>query len=95
MSLDGNGRPGISWCSYDGTDYEIYYSRWSGHSWSPEERVTANQTSDSQPSLAFISGNIPVFVWVQTVERLSRICLRYKLGPARRPGGIAPQTGVA
>jgi len=79
ISLDAEGRPWISWCSHDGMDYEIFYTRWDGNSWSPEERATTNRVSDAQPCLSFVSGNIPVFVWVQTEGIHSRICIRYKM----------------
>jgi lysophospholipase L1-like esterase len=77
-SLDGAGRPWVSWCSHDGSDYEIYVTRWDGYSWTPEERVTTNQVSDAQPCLSFVSGNIPVVVWIQAEGSSSRVCLRYK-----------------
>ncbi|MFC2165154.1 GDSL-type esterase/lipase family protein [Acidobacteriota bacterium] len=85
ISLDGTGRPCVSWSSHDGRDYEIYFTRWDGYAWSPEERVTTNHVSDSQPCLAFVSGDIPIFVWVQTEGSHSRICLRYKLDQVWSP----------
>lgn len=79
ISLDGSGRPWVTWCSHDGMDYEIYTARWDGHSWLPEDRVTNNHISDAQPCLSFVSGDIPVFVWIQTEGSHSRVCLRYLL----------------
>lgn len=85
ISLDEAGRPWVVWCSHDSNDYEIFYTRWDGFSWTPEKRVTDNKVSDAQPCFSFVSGNIPVFVWVQTEGNYSRICLRYKLGPDWSP----------
>ncbi len=85
ISLDGAGRPWVSWCSHDGMDYEIYSAWWDGRSWSPEERVTTNRVSDAHPCLSFVSGNIPVIVWVQNEGSHSRICLRYKLKQSWSP----------
>jgi lysophospholipase L1-like esterase len=63
VSLDANGFPWITWCSFDGDDYEIYYSFWDGFKWSGQERVTENSDSDVHPHLSFTPGGTPIFVW--------------------------------
>ena len=63
VNLDANGFPWITWCSFDGDDYEIYYSFWDGFKWSGQEKVTENSDSDVHPRLSFTPDGTPIFVW--------------------------------
>lgn len=77
VSLDGAGRPWIVWSAYDGEDYEIFHSRWTGSRWTPEVPLTDNRgLSDLSPSFRFFSsGSMAVLAWSQASTG-SRICLK-------------------
>lgn len=66
VCLDANGYPWVTWCSFDGDDYEIYYSFWDGIEWSDQEKVTENSDSDSHPHLSFTPDGTPIFVWIKS-----------------------------
>ncbi len=63
--LDREGTPWITWCAYDGYDYEIAAACWTESGWRLET-ITANRTADIQPSVAFTPGNTPIFIWCKT-----------------------------
>jgi lysophospholipase L1-like esterase len=41
----------LAWSSYDGQDYEIFLTQWSGASWAGETRITDNSDADLFPTL--------------------------------------------
>jgi len=45
------GNPEVAWAWWDGTDYEIALSRWTGSSWSAWEILTDNAVDDLDPSI--------------------------------------------
>ncbi|MDQ7005991.1 MAG: hypothetical protein Q9Q40_02040 [Acidobacteriota bacterium] len=45
------GDPEVAWAWWDGNDYEIALSRWTGGSWSPWEILTDNAVDDLEPAL--------------------------------------------
>jgi lysophospholipase L1-like esterase len=80
VALDNHGFPWVVWSAYDGQDYEIYVSHWNGYTWTGENKITENMTSDSFPSITFVLGTIPFVTWSQTAGRGSAICCTYKTG---------------
>jgi lysophospholipase L1-like esterase len=78
VGLDSNGFPWITWCSFDGDDYEIYYSFWNGFQWSGQEKVTENSDSDIHPRVSFTPGGIPIFVWGKSNGIQSSLVCRLK-----------------
>jgi lysophospholipase L1-like esterase len=79
VDLDANGLPWVTWSSFDGHDYEIFYSAWNGRAWSEQERITDNTDTDTHPSLSFGSGGIPVVVWSKSSGGQNDISCRYLL----------------
>ncbi len=65
-AADPAGRPWLVWSAYDDEDYEIFWSRWNGSAWSPEEKLTDNRDADEFPSLAFIRGVGPAVIWTRS-----------------------------
>ena len=45
------GNPEVAWAWWDGTDYEIALSRWTGSGWSAWEILTDNAVDDLDPSI--------------------------------------------
>ena len=76
VSLDASGHPWVVWTAYDGEDYEIFHSQWTGARWTPESLLTDNRSlSDLSPSLCFLPGNTAFLAWSQASNG-SRICLK-------------------
>jgi len=80
--LDREGTPWITWCAFDGHDYEIAAACWTESGWR-RKAITINQTTDVQPSLAFTPGNSPVFVWCKTQQGRSGIYGRLQVEGSR------------
>ncbi len=64
--LDAAGRPRVFWSGYDGEDYEIFSSAWTGSSWADPERITDNADADLSPAAAFGAGGVTTVVWSKT-----------------------------
>lgn len=56
----------LVWSWDDGTDEEIVYSFYNGHSWSTKQRVhDNNQIPDTYPTIAIDDNQTPIIVWAQ------------------------------
>ena len=54
VTVDGQGRPWAVWEADDGTDIDVYYSRWQGQSWAPPRILSAEPDRlEHSPSLVF------------------------------------------
>jgi len=57
----------LAWVGFDGTDDEIFASRWDGQAWLPPQQVSADDTEpslyDRQPQLAVGQDGRPWVVW--------------------------------
>jgi lysophospholipase L1-like esterase len=80
--LDASGRPLVVWSGYDGNDYEIYSSSWTGNAWTDAERITDNADSDLNPAVAFVPAAGPVVVWCKSALR------GHTIGTALRAGNV-------
>jgi len=75
------------WSAYDGEDYELYYSTWSGLQWSPERKVTDNiHTADVSPCMTLFYGEVPAVAWIKSVDGRQEVWLNYKRGESWSQG---------
>jgi len=82
-AVDGRGTVWLTWSGYDGQDYRIYLSRWTGTGWATETPVSANPGPNLFPSLGFDSDGSPLVVWTRSLDRSRLVCLSsYKNGTA-------------
>lgn len=66
VALSDRGYPAVAWSSFDGTDYEIYYTAWTGTNWQVRENISRNHNaSDGQPSLVFLNDHQPAVAWTR------------------------------
>jgi len=79
-SLGPGGFPCVVWSEYDGNDYEILCSRWTGDSWAAEERITDNSDADSHPVVSHCSNKVPIIVWSKTSPMGSSVCFAFQRG---------------
>jgi len=54
LGLDRNGRPVAVWAGYTSSDhwFDLFYSVWSGNSWSARQRISIDVAADLNPTLA-------------------------------------------
>ena len=58
------GNPVVTWAWWDGSDYEIVLSRWTGSEWSAREQLTDNALDDEDPAITVTAdGGIRVTWW--------------------------------
>jgi lysophospholipase L1-like esterase len=66
VALSDMGYPAVAWSSFDGTDYEICYTAWTGAHWRERENISRNHNaSDGQPSLVFLNDHQPAVAWTR------------------------------
>ena len=66
VALSDKGFPAVAWSSFDGTDYEIFYTAWTGENWQERENISRNHgASDGQPSLVFLNDLQPAVAWTR------------------------------
>ena len=79
IALDFYSFPHVVWSSYDGDDYELYYSYWDGNKWHKEEKITNNlNTGDTFPCISLFLDEIPTVAWVKNVESKHEVWLIHK-----------------
>ena len=57
---------------FDGK-YDVFYTKWSGGSWSPPENISYTSGTSSQPAIAAKGDGSLVVVWTDTTEGYNRI----------------------
>lgn len=67
-AVDDRGTIWLAWSGYDGEDYRIYLSHWTGTGWAREIPVSQNPGCDLFPSLGFEANGNPIVVWTRTLE---------------------------
>lgn len=67
--LDTGGRPCVVWSGYDGNDYEIFTSSWTGSAWTGPGRITDNTDADLNPVAAFVPGAGITAFWSKSALR--------------------------
>jgi lysophospholipase L1-like esterase len=72
-ALDRAGRPWIVWSRYDGEDYEVCGTQWTGAGWSGEQALTDDAGSDAWPGIVFLRGSLPVVVWTNVRGRTTSL----------------------
>ena len=55
--------PAVVWSAWDGADFEIAYSEWSGTAWSAAVLLTSNSVNDTFPRIALDGVGQPMIVW--------------------------------
>jgi len=81
IALDFYGFPHVVWSSYDGDDYELYYSYWDGNKWHKEEKITNNiNTGDTFPCISLFLDGIPTVAWVKSINCKHEVWLIHKNG---------------
>ena len=79
VTLHENGFPWVTWCSYDGQDYEIYTTSWNGEEWLEIEKITNNSTySDVEPSISLYLDSIPMISWTRAGNGERDIFISFK-----------------
>ena len=88
--LDSRGILWLAWSNYDGRDYEILLSTWTGEDWAEPARVTDDDgENDCFPSFFLARDGNPILGWASySLSRLD-VCLQ-KLGgpPSQEPQKI-------
>ena len=80
VTLNENGFPWVTWCSYDGQDYEIYTTSWNGEEWLEIEKITNNSTySDVEPSISLYLDSIPMISWTRAGNGKRDIFISFKI----------------
>jgi lysophospholipase L1-like esterase len=74
-AVDGGGTVWLTWSGYDGQDFRIYLSRWTGTGWAPEIPVSENPGPNLFPSLGFGQDGSPLVVWTRSTDRGRLVCL--------------------
>lgn len=77
LSLDpSTGEVVASWAWFDGNDYEVVYSRWTGSAWSAWEQVTTNDEDDLDPSVVMSPDGTLHFSWWRAEKEGSQVLYR-------------------
>jgi lysophospholipase L1-like esterase len=64
-AVDPFGTVWLSWSGYDGRDYGIYLTRWTGTGWAPETRVSESEGPNLFPSLGLDPDGQPLVSWTR------------------------------
>ena len=76
--------PWVVWSRYNGTDYDLVWSRWADGAWTSEEWIGAHgaQTRghDLDPDLRFGDDGLPYVAWWRDEDGLGRVYLSVFLG---------------
>ncbi|MCJ7581523.1 MAG: GDSL-type esterase/lipase family protein [Candidatus Aminicenantes bacterium] len=81
VAEDYNGHPQVVWSGFDGQDYEIFFSRWTGTQWTMAEKITDNtHCADTQPSLNLLFHTIPIVTWTSSKDGKRDIFLSVRIG---------------
>jgi lysophospholipase L1-like esterase len=67
------GSTWLAWSGYDGHDFEVFFSRWSGGALSPPLQLTRNEENDLFPALGIGRDDLPVLSWLKSREQEDRI----------------------
>ncbi len=79
VALSHMGYPAVAWSSFDGTDYEIYYTAWTGTCWQEWENISRNHNaSDGQPSLVFLNDHLPAVAWTRADAHGTDVYFSYR-----------------
>ncbi len=73
VAVDEEGLIWVAWSSYDGEDYELFFSRWDGSGWQKERRLTDNSVNDGFPSLS-LTGGFAVVGWTRSLASGNQVC---------------------
>jgi lysophospholipase L1-like esterase len=73
--VNGRGTIWLIWSGYDGQDYEIYLTHWTGTGWAREAAITDNAEADLFPSLGLNPGGELLVGWTRSSDSGRRICL--------------------
>lgn len=94
-AVDSRGTIWLTWSGYDGQDYKIYLTHWTGTGWAPETQVSESPGPNLFPSLGFDSDGYPLVIWTRPSERGRIICLNsYRYETAGRELTLEPQPGL-
>jgi lysophospholipase L1-like esterase len=63
----------LAWSGYDGQDFEIFLSRWSGKGWSAALQLTRNGENDLYPALGIGHNGLPVVSWMRPLKEGHRV----------------------
>ena len=93
-ALNSAGGPMLVWSAFDGEDYEIYFSSWTGRKWTRPKAVTHNRFhGDAQPSLVAFNG-IPAVAWTQAKGNSATVLFSYRnKGRWEKPVRLSPREG--
>ena len=95
-AVDTRGTIWLTWSGYDGGDYRIYLTHWTGTAWARESQLSENPGPNLFPSLALDADGDPLIGWTRPSERGRVICLNsYKYGAAGRELILETQAGFA
>jgi hypothetical protein len=64
ISFDGQGNAIVVWAHNTSTDYDIWYSTWSGSEWTPAEPIDTIQGHDLDPVVAYDTNGQAIALWV-------------------------------
>ncbi len=73
--VDGRGTIWLTWSGYDGHDYEIFLTHWTGAGWAREAAVTDNAEADLFPSLGLTPGGELLAGWNGSSDTGRIICV--------------------
>jgi lysophospholipase L1-like esterase len=97
-AVDAVGSIWLTWSGYDGQDYRIYLTRWTGTGWAPETAVSESEGPNLFPSLGLDADGYPLVSWTRPSAGGHAICLNsFRHGTVGRelileapPGPLSP-----
>jgi lysophospholipase L1-like esterase len=81
-AADAHGNLWVAWSRYDGNDYEIYLSCWTGQAWMKETRISDNKENDVFPAIQVEPEGKLLLSWTQSSGRGNQVCLKWLKGGA-------------
>lgn len=84
-----DGTVWLSWAGYDGGDYRIYLTHWTGSAWAPAVLVSRHPGPNLFPSLGFDADGSPLIAWTRTENGRRLTCLA-----SFRDGTAGPETDL-
>jgi lysophospholipase L1-like esterase len=93
-AADVRGTIWLTWSGYDGRDYRVYLSRWTGTGWAPAAPVSRHPGANLFPSLGFDFDGSPLVAWTRASGGGRLVCLSaYKSGTAGPETSLASPSG--
>ena len=93
-ALDAFGTIWLAWSGYDGHDFEVYLTSWTGTGWAAETRLSQRAGPNLFPSVGQDPDGNPLVAWTRPSQSGRVVSLvSYRRGSAAPESSIATQAG--